>query len=61
MQTDGLKYIKWLSSHRQAYGFSPRIYNWREMGGRFDNGGKVFVNPNNGTVFVKNKKLKGGD
>ena len=27
MQTDGLKYIKWLSSHRQAYGFSPRIYN----------------------------------
>ena len=34
--------------------------NWREMGGRFDNG-KVFVNPNDGTVFVKNKKLKGGD
>lgn len=34
--------------------------NWREMGGQFDNG-KVFVNPNDGTVFVKNKKLKGGD
>lgn len=33
--------------------------NWREMGGQFDNG-KVFVNPNDGTVFVK-KKLKGGD
>ena len=27
MQTDGLKHIKWLSSHRLAYGFSPRIYN----------------------------------
>ena len=27
MQTDGLKHIKWLSSHRQAYGFSPQIYN----------------------------------
>lgn len=27
MQTDGLKYIKWLSSHRQVYEFSPRIYN----------------------------------
>lgn len=34
--------------------------NWREMGGQFDNG-KVFVNLNDGTVFVKNKKLKGGD
>lgn len=34
--------------------------NWREMGGQFDND-KVFVNPNDGTVFVKNKKLKGGD
>lgn len=33
---------------------------WREMGGQFDNG-KVFVNLNDGTVFVKNKKLKGGD
>lgn len=32
--------------------------NWREMGGRFN---KVFVNLNDGTVFVKNKKLKGGD
>ena len=32
--------------------------NWREMGGHFD---KVFVNLNDGTVFVKNKKLKGGD
>ena len=32
--------------------------NWREMGGRFNN---VFVNLNDGTVFVKNKKLKGGD
>ena len=30
MQTDGLKYIKWLSSHRQAYGFSPRIYNKKD-------------------------------
>ena len=30
MQTDGLKHIKWLSSHRQAYGFSPRIYNSRK-------------------------------
>lgn len=34
--------------------------NWREMGGQFNNS-KVFVNPNDGTVFVKNKKLKGGD
>ena len=32
--------------------------NWREMGGRLNN---VFVNLNDGTVFVKNKKLKGGD
>ena len=32
--------------------------NWREMGGRFNN---VFVDLNDGTVFVKNKKLKGGD
>ena len=31
MQTDGLKHIKWLSSHRQAYGFSPRIYNIKVM------------------------------
>ena len=32
--------------------------NWCEMGGRLNN---VFVNLNDGTVFVKNKKLKGGD